>query len=156
MCNMSILTFLFGAIFTLQGMRPDPAKVQALQDLPAPENSQKLQLFLGLINYLQPFLLVLHQKLPSLDSKSQIGTGIPPLTKLFTASSPGFTTCFSGPLWPTTFAPSPLSYRLMPMNMASAPALIQNNKPIAFASKTLTDVETRYTSKEKECLCFWP
>ena len=46
----------YGAIFTAQGMRPDPAKVQALQDLPAPQNSKQLQSFLGLINYLQPFL----------------------------------------------------------------------------------------------------
>ena len=27
----------YGAIFTAQGMKPDPPKVQALQDLPAPE-----------------------------------------------------------------------------------------------------------------------
>ena len=35
-------------------------------------------------------------------------------------------------------------------------ALLQNNRPIAFASKTLTDVETRYTNIERECLsvCF--
>ena len=46
----------YGAIFTAQGMRPDPAKVQALQDLPAPQNPKQLQSFLGLINYLQPFL----------------------------------------------------------------------------------------------------
>ena len=50
------------AIFTVQCMQPDPAKVQALQDLPAPENSEKLQLFLALINYLQHFL-------PGLGSK---------------------------------------------------------------------------------------
>ena len=31
-------------------------------------------------------------------------------------------------------------------------ALLQNNRPIAFASKTLTDVETRYTNIERECL----
>ena len=46
----------YGAIFTTQGMRPDPAKVQALQDLPAPQNPKQLQSFIGLINYLQPFL----------------------------------------------------------------------------------------------------
>ena len=35
-------------------------------------------------------------------------------------------------------------------------ALLQDNKPIAFASKMLTDVETRYANMEKECLsvCF--
>ena len=36
---------LYGAIFTVQGMRPDPAKVQALQDLPAPQNPKQLQSF---------------------------------------------------------------------------------------------------------------
>ena len=46
----------YGTIFTVQGMRPDPAKVQALQDLPTPQNPKQLQSFLGLINYLQPFL----------------------------------------------------------------------------------------------------
>ena len=30
--------------------------------------------------------------------------------------------------------------------------LLQNNRPIAFASKTLTDVETRYANIECECL----
>ena len=53
----------YGAIFTAQGMRPDPAKVQALQDLPVPQNPKQLQSFLGLINYLQPFL-------PNLTSKT--------------------------------------------------------------------------------------
>ena len=34
-------------------------------------------------------------------------------------------------------------------------ALNQNNRPIAFASKTLTDVETRYTNIERECLSIY-
>ena len=42
----------YGATFTAQGMKPDPAKVQALQDLPTPHNPKQLQSFLGLINYL--------------------------------------------------------------------------------------------------------
>ena len=37
-------------------MKPDPMKIQALQDLPTPENHKQLQSSLGLINYLQPFL----------------------------------------------------------------------------------------------------
>ena len=53
-CQPQIL--FYGAIFTAQGMKPDPAKVQALQDLPAPYNPKLLQSFLGRINYLQPLL----------------------------------------------------------------------------------------------------
>ena len=46
----------YGAIFTSQGMKLDPAKVQALQDLPTPQTPKQLWSFLGLVNYLQPFL----------------------------------------------------------------------------------------------------
>ena len=44
-------------------MKPDPTKIQALQDLPTPENHKQLKSLLGLINYLQPFL-------PNLTSKT--------------------------------------------------------------------------------------
>ena len=52
----------YGAVFTGQGMQPDPSKIQALQDLPAPDLQTKLQSFLGLINYLQPFIQGLSTK----------------------------------------------------------------------------------------------
>ena len=44
-------------------MKPHPAKVQAFQDLPTPENQTKLQSFLGLIDYLQPFFPGLASKM---------------------------------------------------------------------------------------------
>ena len=53
----------YGAFFADQGMQPDPTKLQALQDLPAPDVQTRLQSFLGLINYLQPFT-------PSLSAKT--------------------------------------------------------------------------------------
>ena len=74
----------YSAIFTVQGMKPDPAKVQALQDLSAPQTPKQLQSFLGLINYLQLSFLDLLPRPLSLKSKKQIGTGIPPLTNLST------------------------------------------------------------------------
>ena len=52
----------YGAIFTAQGVKSDPAKIQAIQDLPTPENHKQLQSFLGLINYLQTFFPVLAAK----------------------------------------------------------------------------------------------
>ena len=54
----------YGAVFTVQGMWPDPSKIQALQDLPTPNSQAKLQSFLSLMNYLQPFI-------PSLSAKTR-------------------------------------------------------------------------------------
>ena len=48
------ITF-YGNIFTAAGMKPNPIKVQALQDLPTPQNQKEIQSFLELVNYLQPF-----------------------------------------------------------------------------------------------------
>ena len=56
-------TAFYDAVFTAQGMWPVPAKIQALQDLLTPNSQVKLQSFLGLINYLQPFM-------PSLSTKT--------------------------------------------------------------------------------------
>ena len=63
-CSITQPQIIFhGEIFTAQGMKPDPVKIQALQDLPTPENHKQLQSFLCLINYLQSLL-------PDLASKT--------------------------------------------------------------------------------------
>ena len=55
------ITF-FGTIFSAKGMKLDPIKIQALQDLPTPQNQKQLQSFLGLVSYLQPFPLDIASK----------------------------------------------------------------------------------------------
>ena len=37
------------------GVQPDPQKIKALTDMPAPNNKKELQAFLGIINYLGKF-----------------------------------------------------------------------------------------------------
>ena len=45
-CSIRQLQITFyGAIFTSKGMKPDPTKIQALQDLPTPDNHKQLQSF---------------------------------------------------------------------------------------------------------------
>ena len=63
-CNIKQPEFGFcGAVCTCKDMKPDPIKVQALQDLPTSNSQTKLPSFLGFINYLQPFI-------PSLSTKT--------------------------------------------------------------------------------------
>ena len=45
----------FGQIISRQGIQPDPQKVKALMEMPAPKNKKELQAFLGILNYLNKF-----------------------------------------------------------------------------------------------------
>ena len=142
----------YGAIFTVQGMRPDPAKVQALQDLPAPQNPKQLQSFLGLINYVQPFLPNLAVKTMFLREQVTNWNWNSSTNQAFNSLK----SWISNMLLKTTFAyydcTKPLILQTDASKYGLGAALIQNNRLIAFASKTLTNVETRYMNIERECL----
>ena len=45
-----------GNVFTSKGLHPDPEKVTAINDVPAPEDKIYLQRFLGMTNYLSRFV----------------------------------------------------------------------------------------------------
>ena len=46
----------FGYLYDVNGVHPDPGKVDAVHALPAPTNVTEFQEFLGLITYLSPFI----------------------------------------------------------------------------------------------------
>ena len=46
----------YGNMLTKDGIKPDPKKVEAIQDWPIPEDRQQLQSFLGSVNYLSRFI----------------------------------------------------------------------------------------------------
>ncbi len=48
------VTFM-GLVISSQGVKPDPAKVQGIQEMPAPENKQDVKRLMGMVNYLQRF-----------------------------------------------------------------------------------------------------
>ena len=45
----------FGKVVSREGIQPDPQKIKALTDMPAPKNKKELQAFYGIINYLGKF-----------------------------------------------------------------------------------------------------
>ena len=45
----------FSKVVWREGVQPDPQKVKALTEMPAPKNKKELQAFLGIINYLGKF-----------------------------------------------------------------------------------------------------
>ena len=142
----------YGAIFTVQGMKPDPVKVQALQVLPAPHTPKQLQSFLGLVNYLQPFIpslasktTFLHEQVTNWDWNSSTDQSFHCLKSWICNTLLRTTLAYYDCTQPLVLQTDASKYSL-------STALLQNNRPIAFASKTLTDVETRYMNIERECL----
>ena len=133
-------------------MKPDAKKVQALQDPPTLQTQKELQSFLVLINYLQLFLPDLSHKTPFLREQVSNWDWTPSTD----ASFHHFKQWICNTLLKTTLAyydhTKPVEVHTDASEYELGAALIQNNKPVAFASKTLTAVESRYTNIECECL----
>ena len=132
----------YGAVFTAQGMQPDPAKIQALQDLPAPDLQTKLQSFLGLINYLQPFTPGLSNKTVFLQEQLAQWHWNPSTDAMFQCLKAWI--CQT--LLKVTLAYYDRSKHVVVQTDVSkhglGAALLQGLLPIAFASKTLTDIDS--------------
>ena len=157
----------FGAEYSVQGMHPDPKKVQGITEMTVPKDKQQLQSFLGMVNYMGTFIPNLShhtEPLRAMLKKDNVFHWEDQQTQSFqqvkTLIAKANTT--------------PLRYydRNLPVTVQAdaslrglGACLIQqhNGKDqlIAFASKSLTDVETRYANIEREllaivfaCQCF--
>ena len=148
----------FGAEYSSQGMHPDPKKIQGITEMTAPTEKQQLQSFLGMVNYMGTFIPKLShhtEPLRSMLKKDNMFHWEEQQTQSFqqikTLIAKASTT--------------PLRYydRNLPVTVKAdaslrglGACLIQKHngedQPIAFASKSLTDVETRYANIERELL----
>ena len=142
----------FGNIYSKNRVRPDPVKVQAIAELKEPTNTTELQSFLGMITYLAPYIPKLSdhtaplRKLLCKDSEFQWHheqqSAFESLKHLI---------CSADNL--AYFDPSkPAVLQADASQEALGVALTQEGRPIAFASKSLTDTEKRYANIERELL----
>jgi transposase InsO family protein len=142
----------YGFECTNEGMKPDPAKVEAIKVLSPPEDKKALHTFLGMITYLGPFI-------PSLSSLTE------PLRRLLRADvefqwSASHTKAFndikslvSNETTLTYYnRHKPLTLQVDSSTKGIGAVLVQEGKPIAYASKAMTDTETRYANIERELL----
>ena len=138
--------------FQQKHMKPDPKKVQVLQDLPIPQTQKELESFLGLINYLQPFLPDLSHETIFLREQVSNWDWIPSTD----AALHHLKQWICNTLLKTTLAyydlTKPVEFHTDASEYGLGAALIQQNKPVTFTSKTLISVESRYANIECECL----
>ena len=146
----------FGAEYSAQGMHPDPKKVQGITEMTAPTDKQQLESFLGMVNYMGTFIPNLShhtEPLQAMLKKDNVFHWDDQQTRSFqqvkTLIAKANTT--------------PLRYydRNLPVTVQAdtslrglGACLIQKHEGkdqlIAFASKSLMDMETRYANIERE------
>ena len=141
-----------GHLLTSEGLKPDPQKVKAITQMPSPLNKSQLKSFLGMINYLTKFL-------PKLSSESK---SLRELLKddvefIWEAQQEE---CFKN-LKKILREDATLAYydvdKAVTLQVDASKSgigacLMQQGKPIFYASTSLTQTQQRYAQIEKEML----
>lgn len=142
----------FGNIYSPDGVRPDPAKVQAIYDLKTPTSSKDVQSFLGMVTYLSSHIPKLSEHTTHLRKLLQKDS----LFQWCHEHQQSFERIKRLICEATTLAyfdPSKETIIQVDASLAAVgAALTQNGKIVAFASKSLSPCEQRYANIERELL----
>ena len=165
----------FGNVVSDQGILPDPKKVQSIKNWPSPKSPKELQSFLGAVNYLSKFipeLSSLRSPLQGLIKKDSeylwTGTHEQAFQKLKNAVCESTLLSYydkSKPIFIEVDASGQGLGAVLLQGCVSNEELKQASqtdgkylkfrnilKPIAFASKSLSEAEQRYSNIERELL----
>ena len=142
----------FGCVYDKHGAHPDPSKVSAIKEMPAPQNKGELQSFLGMVTYLSPFI-------PQLSSHTATLRGLLKTDVEYSWSATyqvAFDKLKSLVCEDTTLryfnTKKPVTIQVDASGKGLGAALIQDDGPVAFASKALTPTEQCYENNERELL----
>ena len=141
-----------GHILTKDGLKPDPKKTQAINNMTPLTSKEALQCFLAVLTYLAKFIPDLSQTaapLRALLEKHAEWQWHPDhlqsflMLKHLTSSAPVL----------AYFNPNqPVKLSIDAGSKGLGAVLLQNNYSIAYASRALTDTQQRYAQIEKEML----
>ena len=139
----------YGLICGPEGIQTDPDKVSALKQMAPPANSKELQTFLGLATYMAPFIPNLSHHTASLRQLLKKESKF-----AWDASQQDvfdrIKNLISEEVTLTYFDPEKETVLQVDASTKGLGAtLLQEDKPVAFASKALTDVESRYANIEQ-------
>ena len=132
---------------TSNSVKIDPEKVKAVQDMPKPEDVEGIQRVNGFVNYLAKFLPHLADVMeplwrPTRKDVEEQDKSFEEVKKLVTAA----------PILSYYDPKEELVIQCDASQKGLGAALLQKGKPIGYATRALTDTETRYAQIKKEML----
>ncbi|XP_014673091.1 PREDICTED: uncharacterized protein LOC106813467 [Priapulus caudatus] len=149
--NVPFIKF-FGMVYDADGAHPDPDKIDDIKAMPPPENKTAMQEFLGLATYMSPFIPRLSDHtchLREMLKRDVVFDWSPAHQEAFDKIKQlicnNVTLAYYDPAKETVLQVDASLKGL-------GAALIQDNRPIMFASKSLSDTEQRYANIERELL----
>ena len=145
------VTFM-GHVLTNEGIKIDPDKAKAIRDMPKPADIEDVQRPNGFVNYLTKFLPRLADSMEPirrLTRKNEPWNWTEEQDKAFKEVQKIIT---KAPILIYYNPSSPLAIQCDASQKAVGAALLQNGKPVAYASRALSDAEMRYAQIEKEML----
>ena len=140
----------FGHILTPDGLKPDPAKIKAINEMPPPKDKQELQTFLGMVTYLSKFSPNLSDATKPLRDLLKSDVDFTWDEQQNKAMEEVKSLISSQPIL-SFFDPKKEIILEVDASKSGLGATIkQEGKPVAFASKALTPTEENYAQIEKE------
>ena len=140
--------------FTCLHMHPYPKKIQGITEMTLPTDKQQLASFIGMVTYMGNFVPHLSHHMEPLRAmlkQDAIFNWDPMANDSFQRIKNLIAKTANQPLkyYDRT---KPVTVQADASQRGLGTCLIQDGQPIAFASKSLTDTETRYANIERELL----
>lgn len=145
-----------GHLVTSQGVKPNPDKIKAIQDFPIPRTQKEIKSFLGLLGYYRKFIRDFAKLTKPLTECLKKGKTIELNDRYISAFELSKDLLINDPILQYPDFSKPFILTTDASNFALGAILSQgtigSDKPICYASRTLTDTETNYSTIEKELL----
>ena len=141
-----------GHILTQEGIKVDEEKVSAISNMPTPTNKQELMRFLGMVTYLTKFIPDMSMKTAPLRKLLEKDTEWLWLHTHDNAVSQLKEILSKAPVLSYFDVNKPVTVMADASKDGLGAAILQDNKPVAYASRSLTPAEKHYAVIEKETL----